>query len=225
MRDRCLGRDRDDGGNGDDQPRIRQTADDPTIRPRRADALGHSGYLSADRGDGVMLSHAGIIGASGVAAGYTNLLTNPEWSGAASGTPGTAPTSWNLLDVQPATTTVNGSSVTFSSTSARVFYAQGFSVVAGDVFRVGCTLEANTGCQIRQIINILGHPIGSVLTWYRNGSSVANTTVPSAGDSIYLELTDITIDDSSVFFYIGAGATSTTNGSCTLSAAYLYKLA
>ena len=123
----------------------------------------------------------------------TNLLLNSGFAGGASGTPGTAPTSWPLNASGGAITVASGDEIGLSATAARQIIGPTFALALDEVVTFGVTVTANpNGNVFRQITAPIpsGGAVASETKYYANGGAVDGLTyVPAAGDRLVSTLT------------------------------------
>jgi hypothetical protein len=118
-----------------------------------------------------------------------NYLVNSVWAGAASGTPGTAPTSWGVTTAGSGlpSTSVAGAATTFTVDGAtgRVFYTQVVSVLASTTYKISAKVVAITGSMaVNEVVGFTSIPSGSSQTYGINGTTVVGTTLVAAGDIV-----------------------------------------
>lgn len=119
--------------------------------------------------------------------GTYNLLTNSQLAGAATGTPGTAPTGWSPIVVNGTVVSVaadglnGGNSVRVSTTAARHFYSQSIAVLANTVYTFSALVDVTTATQIQEILFATSLPAGATLQMRLDGSNVAQTTSSGTG--------------------------------------------
>jgi hypothetical protein len=155
-----------------------------------------------------------------------NLLLRSTMDGAAVGTPGTAPTGWNiaLVGIAAGISAVSldasgNTQIQFSSTAERVYLANstGVAVAANSTYDFCVTVVATDGvAQIFQIMSVTSPPAGSVETYYADGVLVASTYVPIAGQRLTRRLVTAATTGT-ISLRIGLGVTGNASGVVTLS--------
>ncbi len=131
----------------------------------------------------------------GVPRAPVNLLTNSLLAGAASGTPGTAPTSWTANGTGgTATVTADapggGNKVRINGTAIQRSFTQGgLAVAANSVYCFSILLDVTSGtATLAQSVTWGGLPAGAATAYRLNGTTVASGTIPTAGDGQAVEV-------------------------------------
>ncbi len=91
-----------------------------------------------------------VVGNTGGAALPPNLLVNPEWVGAISGSPGTAPESWLYSTAGTVDVVVSGGQLTFSATSGRCIMYQAILLEIG-VYDLEATADGD-GTAVSELV-------------------------------------------------------------------------
>ena len=145
-----------------------------------------------------------------------NLLTNSDWSGAAVGTPGTAPTGWttssfiNTAAITGVSQLGSDYAIQITAAAQRLFFTQSFNAPAGTTFSLSCLVVENSGLSSTQIIGLTGQPSGSTINWYVNGALINGSAIPPAGARLELRLSvGATAGTPGVRFGIGASGNAT----------------
>lgn len=120
-----------------------------------------------------------------------NMLVNSALGGAVAGSPGTAPTSWDIVPIGTGVlSAVGAGSITYSTPAIgdRVLNNQVVTVVANTTYRFSVRVLSLVGSiTVNQVVYILGLPAGAALTTYTiNGAVVAGSAVIQAGDVVSL---------------------------------------
>lgn len=123
-----------------------------------------------------------------------NLLTNSKWLGAASGTPGTWPTSWSGF-VNGGTLTVasdasgGGNSLRVAATANRHFMGQSLSAAANTTYVLSCMADVFTTTPWNSCFGFVTLPTGATLSWRANGGATTTNgnLSPPTGNGILLE--------------------------------------
>lgn len=154
-----------------------------------------------------------------------NLLINSGFAGAATGSPGTAPTGWSLLgnggsiSSYTASDGAGGFVLEFIASSNRQFIAQGTPVLqpnSSASFTV--LLVATSGLSLEQLVTATGAPPSTVVTFTINGVAGPSNRVPVAGDIIGMTFTTGSTAGS-VVLRLGVGTSSTTTGQASFAKA------
>jgi len=150
-----------------------------------------------------------------------NKVINSGFSGATTGTPGTAPTGWPFGGSTGTTDSVSvsddagGFRITYSATAARQFINQTLiPIAANEIIDSKITIYANTGLTIAQSFIPQSFPVGAVATYFANGSSVASSYVPVANDVITARLTNSTTAGT-FLLRVGVGTNAAATGTIT----------
>lgn len=150
-----------------------------------------------------------------------NKVINSGFSGATTGTPGTAPTAWAFGGSTGTTDSVSvsddagGFRITYSATAARQYINQTLiPIAANEIIDSKITIYANTGLTIAQSFIPQSFPVGAVATYFANGVSVASTYVPVANDVITARLTNSTTAGT-FLIRIGVGTNAAATGTIT----------
>jgi hypothetical protein len=152
-----------------------------------------------------------------------NLLTYSGLTGAAAGTPGTAPTSWPLvtstgtIDSASASDGAGGNILAVSASVGRHIFGQTTPTMsASTVYNATMRLEATSGLQFSQLTTCINLPAGATAEPIINGTVVAGTAVPVAGDTIGHKIT-ISTTAGTASFRFGVGCSSNSTGSASFS--------
>jgi hypothetical protein len=152
-----------------------------------------------------------------------NLVLNSGLAGAATGTPGTAPTSWAFAVSGGTTDSVSvsdgagGFRITYSAIANRQMIGQTVSIRANEVINISFTVFANTGIVVNQIATLATIPAGATTAYYDgNGVLISNpnTYTPSTNETITLRLTNST-SAGTFTIRLGVGVSANTTGTVT----------
>ena len=151
-----------------------------------------------------------------------NLLTNSAFDGAATGSPGTAPTGWFFVAAVGTTDSVtlgnNASNiVTLTASASRIFYTQTVSLAANQTVDFSVTLLANNNnITIGNLLGFQSLPSGSTTLFLIDGVSVASSAIPAANSRITLRMI-IAATAGTPGFRVGPGANSAATGTVTFA--------
>jgi hypothetical protein len=152
-----------------------------------------------------------------------NLLLNSVWSGAASGTPGTIPTSWSApvfdgtIDSVALGSDAISNVLTLSATSARQIIQQTVTVLANLVYQGQLYLISNANSlPINQILSWVTIPSGSTASYFINGVAALGTDIPAAGSLLVHQLS-VSTTAGTPLFRIGVGCQSNSTGTISIT--------
>jgi hypothetical protein len=116
----------------------------------------------------------------------TNLLLNSVFSGAVSGTPGTAPTSWGSFANGTITVTSLGrnfaaNSIRIVTSSARHFYSQTVALSATGTWMVTFKVDVTTPRLLSELLAFNTFPAGATTQYFYNNVAQASSFVPPTG--------------------------------------------
>lgn len=145
-------------------------------------------------------------------------LANSAFVGAASGTPGTAPTGWSFQAATGTLAAPGNDTLTFSGTAARNIIGFTPTLAASETNTFSAKVVANpNSLALNQLILALNGPTGVSLAYYANGASVNSISyVPSAGDLVSVVMTT-TGTAGIITLRLGMGCYGAATGSITLS--------
>ena len=151
----------------------------------------------------------------------TNINGNGAWSGAATGSPGTAPTNWFFSRTGGSIDTIAVGSLsenilTFSATTNRQVISLNTATTANTTYSGSVYVHSNTGLPFNQIFNAQFFPAGTTVTLFANGVSVTGTYVPVAGDRL-TAVAAVAVTTGNITWQAGLGILSNVTGTITLS--------
>ena len=151
----------------------------------------------------------------------TNINGNGAWLGAATGSPGTAPTNWFFSrtggSIDSITTgSLSENILTFSATTNRQVISLNTTTVANTTYSGSVYVHSNTGLPFNQIFNAQFFPAGTTVTLFANGVSVTGTYVPIAGDRL-TAVAAVSTTTGNITWQAGLGILSNVTGTVTLS--------
>lgn len=122
-----------------------------------------------------------------------NQLNNTNWSGAATGTPGTPPTGWTMnfgtASITAVTAVGADYAIQFTAAGTRSFLSQTFTVAANTTYSIAVDVVENSGTVAAvQIISLTGLPSGATTQFYLNGLAFDQNSVPPPGSRLELRL-------------------------------------
>ena len=145
---------------------------------------------------------------------YSNLLQNPKFEGAVSGSPGTGPTNWILVFGDGALV-LDGTDLTFSVTAGRRFYRQPITIGTNTTYRCGIKINVANETTFSQLLNIVDVIANSSRSYMLDGVSALTSTVVTVGEH-YLEMLFTTTDTGgTISFRFGVGVTNVATLSAT----------
>jgi hypothetical protein len=155
----------------------------------------------------------------------TNLLVNSVWAGAATGTPGTPPTSWintqttGSLSAIAAATYAAGNAITFTCAAQRRVIYQRPSVAANTSYTASFDIVATTtGVQIFNVVDFRSMPAGAAITGYTlNGASASGTTAIPIGTHKVSITASVAATAGTIDVFVGLGAQANITSSITIS--------
>jgi hypothetical protein len=132
--------------------------------------------------DPVTLAPRGIL----IEEQRTNLLLNSVFSGAVSGSPGTAPTSWGSFANGTITVTSLGrnfaaNSIRIVTSSARHFYSQVVALSATGTWMVTFKVDVTTARSLFELLGFNTTPAGATTQYFYNNVAQASSFVPPTG--------------------------------------------
>ena len=127
--------------------------------------------------------------------GRRNDLTNTGLQGAVVGTPGTAPTGWQIgfatgsISAVAADAALGGNSVTVSATAARQFLQQNFNAAANTIWTLSADVVLSQTTQVDTCIVFAAAPVGATQTFFLNGVQVSKLTqIPAGAHKVAVQL-------------------------------------
>lgn len=149
-----------------------------------------------------------------------NLLTNTNFSGAVSGSPGTAPTGWSLAfnagSIDSVVPIASDYAIAFSAVLGREVITQSFTAAANTTYSCSFDILANSGMSLLYITGFTGAPAGSSLAYFADGAAVTSGYVPTAGQRVEVRLA-ISTTAGTPAWRLGAGAPGNVTGSVTVA--------
>ena len=149
----------------------------------------------------------------------TNLLLQSGFAGAATGTPGTAPTNWTIANTggtidSVVVDSIGQNIVGVSASANRQVFSQTVTLSANTSYYCSCFVVSNSGLAINQLIGVFTLPTGATSSYLINGNTVANPNVaiPVAGDRIAV-LVAVSTTAGTGLFRIGVGVSGNSTGS------------
>jgi hypothetical protein len=152
--------------------------------------------------------------------GTRNLLVNTGFDGAASGTPGTAPTNWPFTNSGGTFTYIandaglGGGSIRFAVSANRHFVGQFVTTLAATgTWTFSCEVQVVSGTvPVGQLLRLATPPAGALSQYVLNGVNVLETeNVPIGSNTISIILTT-TGTGGSVTLRLGLGASANVTG-------------
>jgi hypothetical protein len=156
-------------------------------------------------------------GAKGLLVESNQLLLNTSFSNAATGSPGTAPTSWGFDAAGGSTTVASGGQIGFSTSASRFILGQSVSIAAFSVHIWEVTVDANPdGNVFANLFFPINRP--DIVVYYADDVEIAFTSyVPTAGQRLKAVLSAGATPALSARFRIGVGTIGVTSGSAIFS--------
>jgi len=136
-----------------------------------------------------------------------NLFVNSVWAGAATGTPGTVPTSW-AAGSTGGTYTVTGAAIqAFAATGTRHFFSQTINVTTGTTLQITVDVDAVSGTGIDAVVLV----VAGTATF--TGTSLIDVAAGTGRKTITLTITGT----GTVTVRFGAGVNSNVGSDCTVT--------
>jgi len=151
-----------------------------------------------------------------------NRAENSQLNGMVAGTPGTVPTSWTYSastgTINAVTTDAAGNAILSATVAAaRTIFVQSPTLEVNTTYTLSVVVLSNPdGMQLRNLVFISNEPAGSTLTYWNNGSSVANTHIPVAGDVIEVRIA-VAGTGGTAQMRIGVGTSTNQTGTASIS--------
>lgn len=151
-----------------------------------------------------------VVRSDGGVALPPNLLLNPEFAGAVTGAPGTAPTDWTSLVLGGGGSLVYGTpgELTLDATAGRYIVYQTHSVVAG-TYRFEVDISVSSGSS--NIYDYIFPQTGEVITYKLDDAVVAGGSVISGAHNLKLEFSPSAPANTQFWFGCGLQGNSTTS--------------
>lgn len=152
--------------------------------------------------------------------GRRNELTNTGLQGAVVGTPGTAPTGWQIgfatgsISAVAADAALGGNSVTVSATGARQFLQQNFNAAANTIWTLSADVVLSQTTQMDTCIVFASTPVGATQTFFLNGAQVSNLTqIPAGAHKVAVRLVVGATAGTGIQARVGIGCSGLATGS------------
>ena len=148
----------------------------------------------------------------------TNLLLNSVFSGAVSGTPGTAPTSWTYgstggtLTVTDLGRNFACNSLRFAATAGRLYLVQTVTVAATGTYVLSANINVFTTAQLIQLFQFNPGPAGATYQYVYNGVNQASSFTPPLGAGLLQVIITTTGTGGALGIRVGVGASSAITG-------------
>jgi hypothetical protein len=144
-------------------------------------------------------------------------LSNVAFSGAESGTPGTAPTDWSFV-LSDGTLTVTGTSLNFATTTARHIIKQVAPLLAESLYELNFTATAVSGVsQLNSLALYTNLPAGASVAWKIDGVAADATDSISGTQVVTMTVTTATTAGSTFEIRLGMGCSSSVTGSADIT--------